>query len=78
MAQIIEDIPRWLNGRAGIRYPWREWTDGRARRAIRGEDFHCETNNFRNILYTQARRMGMKAAIRIDNEVVDFQFYTPE
>jgi hypothetical protein len=53
------------------RYPWNEWTDGSVWRLVRGEDFDQETDQFRNRLYPQASRRGMKvrSAKRIEEVI---------
>jgi hypothetical protein len=46
--------------RAQRSYPWHEWTDGGTWMLVRGEDFDAEIEVFRNKLYAQASRRGLK------------------
>lgn len=50
-------------------YPWDDWTDGGTWRLVRGEDFDQEVEAFRNKLYTQATKRGLK--VRTHKEQLD-------
>jgi hypothetical protein len=50
-------------------YPWEKWTDGGAWMLIRGEDFDQEVEVFRNKLYSQATKRGLK--VRTHKEQTD-------
>jgi hypothetical protein len=88
MAERIEDFPT----DTGWRYPWDDWTDGTAWQLRHGEDFGgtgrqdrhgrdiSPTDDFRNRLYTQAKRRGLRVVTRkvVDDggsEVLRFQFF---
>lgn len=72
------------------RYPWDEWTDGSAWKLVRGEDFDQEVDQFRNRLYPQAKRRGLKvrSAKRIERvertgkplerEILVIEFFGPD
>lgn len=72
------------------RYPWEEWADGSVWRLVRGEDFDQEVDDFRNRLYPQAKRRGMKVrsakrlerpkaeGVALEREILIIQFYSPE
>ena len=55
------------------RYPWDEWTDGSPWKLVRGEDFDQEVDQFRNRLYPQAKRRGLKvrSAKRVERAMKD-------
>ncbi len=42
------------------RYPWDQWTDGQWRRIVHGVDFHVVPPNMRVMLYSRAKRDGLK------------------
>ncbi|ORT48408.1 hypothetical protein [Frankia sp. KB5] len=60
-----------------IRYPWHEWTDGAVWAVRRGEDFYIDPGQFRVTLAVRASRIGKRVRVRVDGDVVKFQFYTP-
>lgn len=61
-------------------YPWDEWTDGRAWRIRRGEDFKVSAASMATMVRLRAKADGMTATCRIvdDGEAVEFQFSDPE
>jgi hypothetical protein len=71
MAQVIDrDAPAWPI------YPWGEWTDGKLRRATKGEDFDCTVDGFRCSVYAHARNHGYIAQVcrvRDDENSVEFR-----
>lgn len=42
-----------------VSYPWETWIDGQTRRAVKGEDFHCEVDSFIAGLYRIAKRRNL-------------------
>jgi hypothetical protein len=46
--------------RAQRSYPWDEWTDGSSYTLVRGVDFDIELEVFRNKLYAQAKKRGLR------------------
>ena len=63
--------------RPGTHHPWDKWTDGRAWRARRGEDFTCTTCGFRSSLHSIATRRGLKVIVSDHGDAVEFQFSRP-
>lgn len=59
MARTIDRFPVTPR-RTQRSYPWHEWTDGGTWMLVRGEDFDAEIEVFRNKLYAQASRRGLK------------------
>jgi hypothetical protein len=67
------------------RYPWNEWADGSVWKLVRGVDFDQEVDQFRNRLYPQAKRRGLKCrsakrverAGTLEREILIIQFYDP-
>jgi hypothetical protein len=70
MARIIPDVDQYF-----VRYPWRQWTDGRAWRVRRGVDFRCSITGFRSSLYMRALREKKKVKVSAHGKVVEFQFF---
>lgn len=60
MAEVIEQFPSEQR-RATRRYPWDDWADGRIWKLRRGEDFDANPDQFRNRLYSQAKKRGLEA-----------------
>lgn len=59
-------------------YPWKEWMDGKARRATQGRDYSCKTSSFISILHKHGERNGMKVETSQPKpNVVDFRFFKP-
>ena len=79
MAEILEEFPLTQN-RRNSKYPWEEWSDGKIRKAVNGEDYETSTSDFRSMLHAAATRVGMKVKTRKDpdDKFLVFQFYTPE
>lgn len=74
MAELIEKVKRTRPGSAG-RYDWDAWTDGSARRAVRGRDFACSVVAFKQQIYMQATKRGLSATVSVvDDKTVEFQF----
>jgi hypothetical protein len=71
MAEQIRRIERVV-----LRYPWEQWTDGRAWRAKRGADFQCSAAAFRNRLYERARLEKKRVETSVQGDIVEFQFFT--
>lgn len=69
MAERIESVTPSQH-----RYPWDEWTDGNAYRAVMGEDFNCSTDSFRQAIYQCAHRLKLSAKVSVHGETVEFQF----
>jgi hypothetical protein len=79
MAETITHFPE-SQRRPTRRYPWDDWTDGQIWKLVRGEDFDAEADQFRNRLYTQAKRRGLdvRTAKQLDaeeREILIIQFY---
>ncbi len=55
-------------------YPWESWTDGKARRAMKGDDFKCSPIGFSRTLYSYADRHGFSVRVSIGGKAVEFQF----
>jgi hypothetical protein len=69
------------------RYPWDDWTDGSPWKLVRGVDFDQEVDQFRNRLYPQAKRRGLKvrsakqverSAEHGEREILVIEFFDPE
>lgn len=75
MAEIVdpEHADRLQRGAPLPRYPWPEWSDGQWRRAVRGSDFTCTAQSFRNNAYAYANRNGLKAEVIMTKEGVLFR-----
>ena len=56
------------------KYPWKEWTDGKARQATQGTDFFITVKGFHSILYNVARRLNLDVQAAIQGTSVSFQF----
>lgn len=88
MAERIEEFPAEQRPPTR-RYPWDDWTDGSVWRLVRGEDYDQETDQFRNRLYPQAHRRGLKVRTAkrverkrgggepLEREILVVQFYDP-
>lgn len=56
-------------------YPWDQWTDGKARRAVKGADFRCSSPGFAATLYSHANRHELNVKVSVpDKKTVEFQF----
>ncbi|MGA5435462.1 hypothetical protein ACPCIZ_12810 [Streptomyces cellulosae] len=49
---------------APTKYPWDEWMDGSMWHLRHGVDYHLTTKDFRSVVYTAARRVGLKVHTR--------------
>lgn len=78
MARILDDdLPPGRNTR---KYPWEEWTDGKAREIRQGDDYYVTNETMRMGLFSRANRTGTKVRtqmVKEDGEWVGirFQFY---
>jgi hypothetical protein len=70
MARTIPELDQYF-----VRYPWRQWTDGRAWRVRQGADFRCSVTGFRSSLYMRALREKKQVKVSAHKKVVEFQFY---
>lgn len=89
MAERIEEFPAEQRPPTR-RYPWDQWTDGSVWKLVRGEDFDQEIDQFRNRLYPQAHRRGLKVRTAkrkerkrggkepLEREILVIQFFKPE
>ena len=76
MVQLIEEVPGDGKYR---RYPWNEWTDGKARVATQGEDFTVRLESFRTSLHIEARNRGLKCKTsKVAHNQIAFQFYSEQ
>lgn len=76
MVRVIEDPENW--GRFHRRwrnrtYPWDEWSDGRWREAVRGEDFDCIPQSFVTAMYKHAQKYGKNVNATTDGDAVLFR-----
>lgn len=55
------------------KYPWKQWLDGKARRATKGVDYDCDTASFRSALQKAAERSGMYVETSTQGESVTFR-----
>lgn len=55
-------------------HPWNRWTNGKAWRAIKGEDFTCSVTGFVSSIYTHARRSKLAVKVARKGDTVEFQF----
>ena len=77
MAERVTDFP--TPPRQTRRYPWAEWTDGSTWRLVRGVDFDAPVDNFRDRLFSVAKRRNLKVttskATEGEVEVLYAQFF---
>ena len=59
------------------RYPWKRWTDGKVRRAMKGRDFACSVHGFVGTAHSYAKRNGLKVTTVVVGDSVEFQFSKP-
>ena len=67
--EILDDFD--FNHRTGPRqskYPWATWFDGKPRKMVKGKNFHIPVENFRTLIYVNARERGLSVQTRILNE----------
>lgn len=73
MTELAPDFRFRRVGRAA-RYPYEEWSDGQTRIATRGVDFDCSVGSFQHLLWTYARRAGLRARTqRIESDRIAFR-----
>jgi hypothetical protein len=71
MAEILDDFD-FNKGK----YPWKEWEDGKIRKAVKGVDFQTTPSTFQSTLGQRARSNGMRVQTeRVGEDGVVFQFY---
>lgn len=57
-----------------LKYPWKQWTNGKAWRAEKGKDFDS-ADALCDSLYARARRHGLKVKVhQKGQQFVEFQF----
>lgn len=72
----MEVDPQEVFDRPFVRYPWDEWSDGRARILVRGTDFFVDATQVRTSAYGAARARGLKVRTRVMPEGnLAIQFY---
>lgn len=77
MAQIVKKKVVWPA--RNDKYPWKEWTDGRTRRAKKGIDFDIPVCRFQQKLHVVASKRGMRVHTKSDGTgAILFQFYTED
>ena len=76
MAKTIDDSLLVTNRGRTHQYPWSEWTDGKTWEVVKGEDFECTLNSFRNGLYSIGKTLAMKVTSMTlpDENVIRFRF----
>jgi hypothetical protein len=73
MAERIDNLTP-LRGRPSV-YPWPLWTDGQARRLVKGTDFSTDAFTMRSVITAHASRNGLRVQTRVpDDATVEFQF----
>lgn len=77
MARIV-DNPEFWGGYPQPRrkkrfYPWGEWSDGKWREALRGEDFDCQAQSFATAVYHHAEKYGKLSTTYVDGNAVLFR-----
>lgn len=60
------------------RYPWSKWANGKAWRAVKGEDFACTISGFESSLYNHARRKKIGVRVIRKGNAVEFKFSRPK
>jgi hypothetical protein len=78
MARIVADFAQEkpVRGRHPT-YPWKEWTDGKARLLVRGEDYKAQDEGMRSYVHTYARRNNLVVRTHLDAEGLLVQFILP-
>lgn len=66
-------------GHGNTKYPWDMWADGNIWEVTMGLDFDCKPASFRGVLYSHAKRSGLKIQIQTLTRMgkVRFRFYNP-
>lgn len=67
------------NGHGNAKYPWDRWADGNIWEVTAGVDFDCKPVSFRGILYSYAKRSGLKLQVQSLTRMgkLRFRFYNP-
>lgn len=67
------------SGHGNTKYPWDRWTDGLIWEVTKGLDFDCKIESFRGVLYSYAKRNGMKLQVQslVRMGKMRFRFYNP-
>lgn len=60
VADLLDALPA---ASTRTRYPWEEWTDGRARRLRPGRDFFTTVRGMRSTVQTRAKALDMAVAM---------------
>ncbi len=68
--EIVKEMPE-TDGRHV--YDWGSMVDGKPRRMVRGEDFHCQPRSVRSAAKAYARRRGLKCVVRMLEDAVYVQ-----
>lgn len=55
-------------------YNWDKLTAKPKRTLVQGQDFGCSPNSMRQQIYTNARRRGLHAAVKINGNTVEVRF----
>jgi len=71
MARIVNPPKTNTGGRPSI-YPWKEWSDGLWREALRGTDYRCTDTSFQSAVHRHAMRHGRTAETRVTDDGVTF------
>lgn len=69
MATVIKEVRSQRRS-----YPWNLWGNGKAWRAVKGEDFNVTPASFAAALYSHASRNSRKVHVSIVGDSVEFQF----
>ena len=66
-------------GHGNAKYPWDRWADGNIWEVTAGVDFDCKPISFRGILYSYAKRSGLKLQVQSLTRMgkLRFRFYNP-
>lgn len=56
--EFFDGTPKGDHGNA--KYPWNQWGDGNIWEITLGTDFDCKTVSMRGVLYSYAKRAGLK------------------
>jgi hypothetical protein len=79
MSKVIQELPRIRRRGRPTKYPWGEWTDGKPRSIVQGEDFNLEPRVMVSALHTHATTHDLAVETRTDDKgVVYFQFSPKE
>lgn len=67
MAEVIEEY-QFQPARNAAYYPWAEWFDGRIWRLTQGQDYRSKLSSFRNHVYGEAKKRGIKVHFAQDSD----------